>query len=228
MPLILCLESSTDHCLVALAQDGNILCVQESGTPYAHAAQMTRLIEKCLAKSDRTLRNVDALAVSQGPGSYTSLRIGLSIAKGIAYALDKRIVAMSSLQILAKSAAFATGDTAALYCPMIDARRQEVYTGQYTFTGELIKEPEALILQEGVFAAELAAGKPLVFCGNGAAKCQQWVKHPLAHWSVTQAAATAIAALAEEACQRNAFEDIAYLEPFYLKPPNITQPRKVL
>lgn len=229
MALILCLETATDICSVALIDQGRqALSVKASGEAFDQASRLTLLIEACLNDSPYQLQDVDAVAVSIGPGSYTSLRIGLSTAKGISYALDKPLIAINTLKSLAVGTAKTEGYPTALFCPMIDARRMEVFTGIFDAQGNTILPPVAMILAADSFQEYFEKGIHLIFSGNGAAKFQSLVSTSLAGFSSALPTAVHLGELAEAAFLQGQFEDIAYCEPFYLKPPNITIPRPLL
>ena len=147
MPKILCIETATEICSVCLSIDGEAVALAETDKGFSHASTLTILIQKCLEEANLTLDNLDAVALSQGPGSYTGLRIGVSVAKGICYALNKPMIAIDTLEALAWACAKEEKQEAH-YCPMIDARRMEVYTAMYNLKGEEEQSVNALILDE--------------------------------------------------------------------------------
>jgi len=184
------------------------------------------MIESCLKEAGLTLENIDAIAISKGPGSYTSLRIGTSIAKGMCYALDKPMIAIDTLKSMALAAKkIAKGD---YYIPMIDARRMEVYTAFYEEQMICEKATHALIMDETTFETQLTAKKTIVFAGNGAEKLKKVVDSSQFIFTSIRCAAEHLVPLAVQAYEAGTFESIAYFEPDYLKPPNITTPKKVL
>ncbi len=227
MALILQIETSTDVCSVCLSKGLDILAIQELANFSDHAAQITIMIEACCRQAGMALSQIDAVAVSQGPGSYTALRIGVSAAKGICYALNKPLLAIDTLLSLALSA-YESEKKDALYCPMIDARRMDVYTALFDSKGNTMQMPAALSITADTFDAWFDKGHTIVFCGNGAAKCQAVLTSPLAHFSPIICSSRHLIPLALCAFDEKNFADLAYFEPFYLKPPNITTPRKNL
>ncbi|AEE49876.1 universal protein YeaZ [Haliscomenobacter hydrossis DSM 1100] len=227
MALVLCMETATERCSIVVASEGNIIEKVYSSGDFDHTAQLTLLIEKCLRLGNLQLSDLDAIAISIGPGSYTSLRAGLSTAKGLAYGLDLPLLPIDSLSIIAAGAIQEHSPSkATLYVPMIDARRMEVYTAIYSPTGETLEMANAAILTPDSFCTYFEQEISLVFAGNGAPKFSLIASSPFAIFSSVRSDATYMPALAEKAYQQKAFADVAYIEPFYLKPPNITVPKK--
>ena len=217
-PLILHIETSTELCSVALSRGSSCLAVKESTEGRNHAALLTLFIDDLLKTSRLTVRQLDAVAVSSGPGSYTGLRIGLSTAKGLCYGANIPLIAVSTLQ--AMSMGFARQydlPSDSLLCPMIDARRMEVYTALYDKDGRQMEKISAEIITEQSFASWLDR-YPVYFFGNGAAKCRATLKHPNAVIPEGFAhSARYMIQLALQAFNEKRFEDTAYFEPFYLK-----------
>jgi len=223
MALVLCIETSTERCSVAISQDGKLEGYQETTGDFDHSAQLTLLIEACLKASKREFADLEAVAVSEGPGSYTSLRVGLSTAKGFCFGLQVPLITLDSLWIIAHGAVQENIDAAdAFFIPMIDARRMEVYYGVYDRMGTVIEKPQALILDETSFAAYSVQNRTLVFAGNGAKKMEPLIASSSVRFSSVVSSAKAMPLLAEAAFQQKRFSDLAYTEPVYLKPPNIT------
>lgn len=212
---------------MCISRDQQVLSLQESAGAYDHASQITILIETAAREAGIKLPELDALAVSQGPGSYTGLRIGTSTAKGICYALDKPLIAVDTLQALALASQQAE-DQDMLYCPMIDARRMEVYAAVFDQNNFAIRETQAIKVELDTFDDFFAKGQTVAFAGNGAEKCKAVLTSPLAHFRSVVCSAKHLVPIAVQKFQQQAFEDVAYFEPFYLKPPNITTPRKNL
>jgi tRNA threonylcarbamoyladenosine biosynthesis protein TsaB len=229
MPYILNIESATDICSIAISQDDRVLALRE--TKGNHASQMTLIIESCLAEAQLQMRDFAAVAVSNGPGSYTSLRVGASVAKGICYALDIPMIAVDTLETLALAAFKAVKDLDALYCPMIDARRMEVYTAIFTPNTEgvvLIEPMKSLIVEEGSFDHFFNQNKRIVFCGNGAAKCQTVLQNERFIYFLNICSSINMIPFSKTYYNNEQFVDIAYYTPQYLKAPNITQAKKIL
>ncbi len=226
MAIILNIETATDIGSVCVSKGARILASKDGSTTFSHAKETTLMITDCLAEAGLSLQDLDAIALSSGPGSYTSLRIGTSIAKGMCYALDKPLIAINTLQSLALAASkMAQG---AIYAPMIDARRMEVYTTFYDATMNCIQPMQPLILDEDTFKVALEEEKKIVFSGNGAEKIKNVIDSPQFIFTDIRCAAKHLVSLAVAAFEAERFESVAYFEPDYLKPPNITTPKKVL
>ena len=225
--LILLIETATEICSIGLSDGDTLLALKESEKPYSHVSQITLLIDACLKKAGTTIAELDAVAVSSGPGSYTALRVGTAAAKGICYALEKPLLVVDTLKSLAMASA-ETGADKYLYCPMIDARRMEVYTAFFDGIYHPVEPTQALILQEDSFDQYLDAGYKLVISGNGAEKCQNLLKSSEIVYKNVGCSARHLSALAYRNFQAKSFENIAYYTPLYLKPPNITTPKKHL
>ncbi|MBP7680075.1 MAG: tRNA (adenosine(37)-N6)-threonylcarbamoyltransferase complex dimerization subunit type 1 TsaB [Saprospiraceae bacterium] len=228
MPTLLAIETTTDICSVAISDGTSVTAVCEDVPPEGHAAVITRYIERCLQTAQLTLSDIDALAVSIGPGSYTGLRVGASVAKGISYALQKPIIGVSTLMALAQAAQNKCTNSAAIYCPMIDARRMEVYT--QLFRGDMtpLTATTAKVIDENSYREYFDEQEAIVFCGNGAPKCQAVIVHPQAHFEPILCSAKHLITPAIQQYLATDFLDVAYFEPFYFKAPNITTPKKVL
>ena len=227
MANILCLETATEVCSVGIAAGGQLSGIEELGQAGDHASQITLLVARALEKASLEYRDLDAIAVSSGPGSYTSLRIGWGTAKGLAYALAIPLLQIDTLRALAMRAYVRAKRPEAWYCPMIDARRMEVYTALYGSDGHRMSPaPEAMVLAPDSFDAWFDRGQPIVFTGNGAHKFQSLCSRPEAQFLPLSASADAFPALAEEAFSRGDFTDLAYSEPLYLKPPHVTTSKR--
>ena len=222
MALILCIETGTDICSVGLSRDGELISLRESDEGRDHAKRVGVFVDELLRENDVAPYELDAIAVGMGPGSYTGLRIGVSFAKGMCYGLQIPLVAVGSLDALA---AVAIEDNEAgildvenwddaILCPMVDARRMEVYTRLFNAKGEPVSEVKAEIVTEESFS-EWRKDKQLVIFGNGAAKCCEVL--PDATYINITPSARGLARLAEQRLQEGKTEDIAYFEPFYLK-----------
>lgn len=222
MALILNLETSTTVCSVSLAKDGRLLAVKEQNGDYSHAENLTLFIEDVIQQADVKLSDVDAIAVSKGPGSYTGLRIGVSTAKGLCYSLNKPLIAISTLQHISLSISedpqFHFSGLRSLYCPMLDARRMEVYCAMFDSLNNEIRPITAEIVDEHSFS-DLLNNNMIYFFGDGAAKCKRVLsanKNAIFIDDIFPSAKNMIA-LSEQAFVNKMFEDVAYFEPFYLK-----------
>jgi tRNA threonylcarbamoyladenosine biosynthesis protein TsaB len=227
MPLILALETSSPVCSVALTLDGALLAAAELRLEKSHSSHLTVLIEQLLSNAGYTLPQLSALAVSDGPGSYTGLRIGAAAAKGLCYALGLPLLAVGTLPALAHQVARQVpGAERYRFAPLLDARRMEVYAALYSADGQELLAPMPLVLDAQSWAAELAAG-PVVFFGSGAAKFRPLVADNAnaLFLADVQPSAIAVAQLAEAAFVRGEFKDVAYYEPFYLKEVFTTTPK---
>jgi tRNA threonylcarbamoyladenosine biosynthesis protein TsaB len=234
MAFILCIETSTTTCSVALTRDGCVVAARLDNEGNSHANRLTVLIEQLFEDSlvSVELADVDGVAVSSGPGSYTGLRIGTSTAKGICFALDKPLISIPSLNVLAwpvvKNLAGNQADADSWFCPMIDARRMEVYTAM--FDHEMIQQRDttAKIIDKNTFS-DILNERKVFFFGNGAEKCKQPLSHSNAIFPGEEGPlARHMACQAFEAWKMGHFVDVAYFEPFYLKDFVATMPKKLL
>lgn len=226
MALILHIETATRVCSVALARDGLRLLLKESTKPNVHSSLLTVFIDEVFKESGISPSALDAVAVSMGPGSYTGLRIGVATAKGLCYALGKPLIAVPTLQAMAAGMLLSSlptppggeGVQGVGLCPMLDARRMEVYCAVYDHALKEVMPAEAVIVNEDSFAPYLAKGRVL-FGGEGAEKCRAVLEHhPNARFvSGFETSATFLIPLALECFTAGKFEDVAYFEPFYLK-----------
>jgi tRNA threonylcarbamoyladenosine biosynthesis protein TsaB len=217
MSLILSIETSTKICSVALHQDQKLLALAEISEGQSHSVLLTTLIQQVLQNTDNQLDNLDAIAIAKGPGSYTGLRIGTATAKGLCYVLNKPLLAVNTLEAMAfRMAKFSMNDY--LFCPMIDARRMEVYCGVWGFGLNNILPTQAKIIDNQSFKDLLDENK-ILFFGDGANKCQTLLQaNPNAHFvSNFHPSASSVGELAYEKFSNQIVEDIAYFEPFYLK-----------
>jgi tRNA threonylcarbamoyladenosine biosynthesis protein TsaB len=179
---------------------------------------MVLFVQEIMKTQQITAAELDAIAVSAGPGSYTGIRVGVATAKGLCYAWNKPLIAISTLAMMAQGLVQALQDQEACYCPMLDARRMEVYTAIYKSDLSAIMPPQALILTPDAFQAQLDQHKTYFF-GDGSEKWQQLLPdHPHAMFVPYQVSAAHMSALSNAAFNRQDFADVAYFSPFYLKP----------
>ncbi|MDR2292770.1 MAG: tRNA (adenosine(37)-N6)-threonylcarbamoyltransferase complex dimerization subunit type 1 TsaB [Prevotellaceae bacterium] len=217
MSKILSIESGTSICSVALSHNKQIIALRESDGEIAHAAKLSVFIDEVLTCQNLNVSDLDAIAVSEGPGSYTGIRIGVSTAKGLCFGANKPLIAVGSLQSLAKLAVEkAKPSPEMLLCPMIDARRMEVYTALFDNNANAINQISAQIIDESTFA-ELLATNRIMFFGSGAEKCKSVINSPNAIFADIKASAKGMIDIAIEKFASSDFVDIAYFEPFYLK-----------
>jgi tRNA threonylcarbamoyladenosine biosynthesis protein TsaB len=224
MALILNIETSTEVCSVSLAENGNLVVLKESNEGFNHSKSLTVFIEELFLEKDLKINSLDAVAVSKGPGSYTGLRIGVSVAKGLCYGLNIPLISVCSLEMMAVHTAgnlekyvSERSSLSFLFCPMIDARRMEVYTALYNTEGKEIRPVSAEIIEEN-FLSELLDKHQILFFGNGAEKCKDRINHQNALFTgPAETSAQFMQAISELKFKKKEFEDVAYFEPFYLK-----------
>lgn len=215
MGKILCIETATTNCSVAVGENGKLLALrEENNKQYSHAEKLHLFIAEVMKEATLELSDLDAIAVSMGPGSYTGLRIGVSSAKGLCFSLDLPLIAIPTLAALAKQAVVPENG---LVVPMLDARRMEVYSAVFKANGEQIRDTQAEILTPLSFQGYLES-HPVYFIGDGVEKCQKIIEHPNAHFiNNSLPSAREMIPLATEKWKEEATEDVAYFEPFYLK-----------
>jgi tRNA threonylcarbamoyladenosine biosynthesis protein TsaB len=224
---ILHIESATEVCSVAISDGTNVLAFCEAEKPMSHAAMTTVLVERCLAEAKLEPTDLEAISLSKGPGSYTSLRVGSSVAKGMCYALNLPLIAVDTLESLAMAAVAQFGDTDALYCPMIDARRMEVYTTLYDARGAIIRPLESLIVEADSFAEFVERGQKIIFIGSGAEKCSEILNFPNFSFHALPCSALHIIEIANQCFINKIFTNIIFFNPEYVKKPNITTPKRI-
>lgn len=229
MAIILNIETTATGCSTALTAEGMILAHREESEGRNHASALSDFIKYCLDYAEEKGIKLDAVAVSMGPGSYTGLRIGLSEAKGLAYALDVPLIGIDTLQLLSTRVMFShdglVGDE--IFVPMVDARRMEVYTAAYDFALEEVMPQQPLILDENSYSEVLAQGRPTLFFGDGSAKAKSVITAPNAIFvDGVEPLAVDMIALAERAFNAGDFLDTAYSVPNYIKDFQATTPRK--
>ncbi len=213
MTYILNIETATKNCSVSLAKDGKTILTKEIAEQgYSHAEKLHVFMEEILNETDISARDLKAVAVSKGPGSYTGLRIGVSSAKGLCYALGIPLISVSTLQVLAKQVAIENG----FVVPMIDARRMEVYSAIFDKNHQNIKEVQAEVLTDNSYAEFV---EPIYFIGDCQEKCQSVLTKPNFIFlpEIVFPSSKEMSQLSFEKFTNNDFEDVAYFEPFYLK-----------
>jgi len=215
--MLLCIETSGKNCSVALFEGLQLVSIREVHTEqFSHSENLHVFIEQVLKESNLQPKAIKAIAISAGPGSYTGLRIGVATAKGLCYGWDIPLIALPTLRILAEQVTYEFSDIEYII-PMIDARRMEVFTAVYSRDFSPILEERSEILTESTFDTYLNKGKT-IFLGDGITKFQAICKHENAYfWENKFPSAKQMGCLALEKYEAQAFEDIAYFEPFYLK-----------
>jgi tRNA threonylcarbamoyladenosine biosynthesis protein TsaB len=228
--MILCIETATGACSAALCDELSVISVAEAPPGMSHAAQLTVIIQRLLMETGVKAPDLDAVAVSKGPGSYTGLRIGVSTAKGIAYGAGIPLLGINTLTAMYNGyLTLNPPDPASktLLCPMIDARRMEVYNALFSPDGSMLRDTSADIIDGNSFS-EILERHEIIFFGNGAEKCRSTITHPNARFHdgfVLSASYLHIPSV--NALKNKHFEDVAYFEPYYLKEFIATIPRKL-
>jgi tRNA threonylcarbamoyladenosine biosynthesis protein TsaB len=217
MALLLNIDTATEHAGVCLSNNNGVLAILQTIEQKNHASFIQPAIKQVMAKSGYNLADVDAIAVSAGPGSYTGLRVGLATAKGLCYALNKPLLMINTLEIMALSCIRQEQQTApgVIFCPMIDARRMEVFTALYDASLNVIMPPAAIILNENSFNQQLQ-NHTIIFSGSGSKKAQV-INSPNAFFSEKPYLVGEMAFLSGKAYNISNFANLAYSEPFYLK-----------
>lgn len=228
MALILSIETSTPVCSVALTDSGNTLAIEKLFLEKSHSNLLTLVIESVCKHAGVEMKSIDALAVSEGPGSYTGLRIGVSTAKGICYALEKPLIAVPTLEAMAYEVNTAN-PFGYLLCPMLDARRMEVYAALYSPNLSVLHEVKPVILDEQSYQ-ETLADKKMLFFGDGSNKFKALVEANANAGFVegVSPSAWAVGKIASAKFSQNNIVDLAYFEPFYLKEYKAAKPKKLL
>ena len=214
MAVILCLETATTNCSVVLSVDGEVKAFREvNNKKFSHAEKLHVFIEEVLLEAKLDRKQIDAIAISKGPGSYTGLRIGVSAAKGLCFALEIPLISTLTLEVLAQQ----VDSSDAYIIPLIDARRMEVYSAVFDKDKTQLRETKAEVLTENSFSEYLDQNKTF-FLGDGAAKFKAICNHENANFLIDKfPSALDMVLLAEAKFNTNDFEDVAYFEPFYLK-----------
>lgn len=231
MSCTLHIETSTDVCSVAVSQDGACIFNKEDHCGPNHAVKLGEFIDEALSFTDNHAIPFDAVAISCGPGSYTGLRIGASMAKGICYGRELKLISVPTLELLCVPVLLGHEETIeedALLCPMLDARRMEVYSGIYDRALNPIRDIRADVVDVDTYK-EYLDKHPMYFFGNGAAKCMNTIAHPNAHLIKNiEPLAKWMFPLADKRMAKEQFEDVAYFVPFYLKDFVAKMPKKLL
>jgi tRNA threonylcarbamoyladenosine biosynthesis protein TsaB len=225
---ILHIETATDICSVAISEKDQLLAHCESSEPNQHSKELTLLIAAVLEKANLKMSDLAAVALSGGPGSYTSLRVGSAVAKGICYAMNIPLIAVDTLQAIAAGSMKEHNLPDAIYCPMIDARRMEVYTALYDPQNEEVRPVEARILDEDFKRELLTLNKKIIFSGNGTTKCRDFFSEECFLFNDTICNSLNMLYLAYQKFTHSEFKDIVYFSPNYFKAPNISESKKVL
>lgn len=230
---ILCIESATGVCSVAVCERDGVIAIRESGDERAHSRLLAVYVNEVLEEAGIKVSGLAAVAVSRGPGSYTGLRIGVSLAKGLTYGAGIPLISVDTMtsmyhSLLLSHPGLSSPGAETIFCPMIDARRMEVYHSLADAGGKVLSGPEATVVDGESFREMLEKGK-VIFFGNGAAKCREVITHHNAVFiDDIHPSAAAMRAQAFEALGKKSFEDVAYFEPYYLKDFLATIPKKLI
>ena len=229
MSTILHIETSTEVCSVAVSEDSHVIFQQDDHSGLGHAEKLGTMVDEALSFTDNHAIPFDAVAVSCGPGSYTGLRIGVSMAKGICYGRNLKLIAVPTLELLCVPVLLREiPEEDALLCPMLDARRMEVYAGIFDRALKPVREISADVVTAETYKT-FPDERPIYFFGNGARKCMETINHPNAHLiEGIEPLAKWMQPLAERRMLNEQFEDVAYFVPYYLKDFVAKMPKKLL
>ena len=230
MSCILHIETSTNVCSVAVSEDGKVIFDKADRTGNNHAEALGSFVDEAMSFADSHAIPLDAVAVSSGPGSYTGLRIGVSMAKGVCYALNLPLLSVPTLELMCVPVLLRNEEIEdeALLCPMIDARRMEVYAALYDRALKPVRDIQADVVDADTYRQWLE-DRPVYFFGNGAAKCMDTINHPNAHLiEGIEPVAKWMMPLAERKMLNDIHEDVAYFVPYYLKDFVAKQPKDLL
>ena len=230
MSLLLNIDTAVENASVCISKNGELIFIAENKNPKDHATWIQPAIQSLMKEAGFSLKELNAIAVSNGPGSYTGLRVGLATAKGLCYALNIPLITLSTLEVMTCAAIVNTSNsqlrtTDFLYCPLIDARRMEVFTAIYDQSLKAILPPHAKIIDENSFTEQLA-GNSILFFGNGAAKCKPLIQSANALFEIIKYNASNMIGLSEKKMAAKDFTNLAYAEPFYIKDFHTVQPKK--
>ncbi|WP_299431491.1 tRNA (adenosine(37)-N6)-threonylcarbamoyltransferase complex dimerization subunit type 1 TsaB [uncultured Maribacter sp.] len=224
MAIILNLETATTNCSVSIAKDGELIVLKEhNSSNYSHAEQLHVFIEEALQEASLSIKDIDAIAVSKGPGSYTGLRIGVSAAKGLCFSLDVPLISIATLESMSYQVVM---EENAVIIPVLDARRMEVYSSVFNASYSEIRETRAEIIDESSFRDYTEKGK-VIIAGSGAEKCKEILTHPnFEFYTTVIPSAKEMASLSYQKFKDKNFQDVAYFEPYYLKDFVLLQKKK--
>lgn len=227
MAKILCLESSTEVCSVCIHEDGKVIAFKESLESNQHSKKITLFIQACLDEANLKMNEIDAIAVSSGPGSYTGLRVGTATAKGLSYGADVPLIAISTLESMATGYLDRLQDpNIDLVIPMIDARRKEVYAAVFDDQGSVILDTFSYILDQDPFPVTNSEKSSICVIGNGAEKAKVILEKLPLKFETTHCSSLDLIPKSIEKFKESTFTDILSFSPSYFKAPNITSPKK--
>jgi len=216
MMYILNIHTATETAIVNLSADGKVLGTLMNDEPKKHATFLHVAIKNLLQQESLSAKQLNAVGVSSGPGSYTGIRVGLAAAKGLCYALNIPLITYNSLELMAYTSLMGTKERDALFCPMIDARRMEVYTAVYDYKGNEIMPPLALVLTEDSFK-DILSTKKIIFSGNGSLKFRNLTNNENSIFINSEISTHSLAGLSLTKFEKGKFENIFYSKPLYIK-----------
>lgn len=216
MSYILNIDTATEHASVCISQHDTVLGIRENADQKNHASFIQPAIESLVIETGIALHQLAAVAVTGGPGSYTGIRVGMASAKGISYTLNKPLIIINTLKVMAYAATKQEANSDLLYCPLIDARRMEVFMAIYNYHLQPILEPQPMVLESQSFAT-LLQKQPILFFGSGMEKLKEILSSSNALFKTINRNAGDLSVLAHQALAEQAFADLAYSEPLYLK-----------
>lgn len=217
MNYILNIHTASEEAIIAICDEESAIASITNGDPKSHATFLHTAIYKVLHNNDISMTDLKAIGVANGPGSYTGIRVGLAAAKGLCYALEIPLITYSTLEVMAISAIEKMKDKNAFYCPMIDARRMEVFTAMYDADMNLVEQPSAKILGDTSYQ-EYSGKRPIYFFGNGSIKLQHLLPaDPYVHFILNEIEAETLCKISWEKYKNHQFDSVAYAEPSYLK-----------
>jgi tRNA threonylcarbamoyladenosine biosynthesis protein TsaB len=214
--MFLLIHTALDHAQIALCAEGKVLLMEENRLPKEHASWLHPAVQHLLATAQIQMNQLQAVAVTAGPGSYTGLRVGMAAAKGFCFALRIPLITVNTLELMAEAMIPEAKNKKALICPMLDARRQEVYTAVYSVEGKVLLEPCALILDKTSFDPYLAENK-VIFAGSGAEKWEGVTDSPQAIFIAQPDVIQSFAEIVQRKSAAQQWADAFYAEPIYLK-----------
>lgn len=216
MSLILIIDCSGTDAFVCLAENGKPLCVKQNIVQKDHAAFLHKAIQEICTENNITLSQIQAISVADGPGSYTGLRVAMATAKGLCFALNIPLLCFHNFHSLALEAAKKINEKDALYIPLIDARRLEVFTATYDYEMNIISKGTAVVLTESVFN-EVLENQKVYFTGNGGDKAKTIIRHKNAHFVEVITTTEAAARISQMELDKNDYKDLKYTIPYYIK-----------
>lgn len=228
MSIILALETSSAKCSVAISNQAELISFEEIPAGYAHVSQLTILIDQCLSKAGLAMNNLNAIAISDGPGSYTGLRVGSSTAKGLCYALNIPLIAINTLDLIAEEhiRSHEELNEKNAVVAVIDARRDEVYAAAKNGRGIEIFGPKSMIIVKGIFDEMMNKYPNIELVGDSVGKCESILDNESINYVLKTLDARFLSIYASDRFIAQDFQNISTYTPFYLKPPNITVSKK--